>query len=240
MSKERHIDQESGHIKKARTTGGKRRHKSGEKALKEIKFYQKKPGLLVPVALVRRGVKAALRKAKPSGARITQVAFDMIHAQLEEYIVRVFSVAQIMAIHAKRKTIMPPDMINLFKVCDAMAGKSDFSGEPINARMSEAHHRNRKETSKKKKEKSIDTVPDKEQQQEQQPKKKKRREKMTHKVAVVESMEEEKVQPQAEEDRILGIEIEVEEEERECFSIMNNPLLESDFENDDAWCLEEC
>jgi histone H3/H4 len=236
MSKEQHIDQQSGRIKKSTTTGRKRRHKSGEKALKEIKFYQKNPGLIIPVAAVRRGVRGALQKAKPGGARITQVAFDTIHELLEEYIVRVFSVAQIMAIHAKRKTVMPPDMINLFKVCNAMAGKNDLSGEPINAKMSEAHHRNKRkkpETTRQKKEKT-DTIPPEEQHE--QPKKKKRREKRKHKE--VEVMEEDNVDAGPQEDPILPIEIEVEEEERIPFYIMNNPVIQSDY-NDD-WCLEEC
>lgn len=148
VAKEHHIDKKQGRIKKARR---RPRQKRGDKALKEIKFYQESPRSLIPVALVRRGIRHALHKIKEGGARVTQVAFDMIHAALEEHIVRLFKSAQIMAIHAKRKTLMLEDMRSLDKVCDAIQGREDLSGEPVNPRMSKAHcHSHRKASTEKK------------------------------------------------------------------------------------------
>lgn len=145
IEQDHHIDKKEGHIKKS---GRRRRYKLGEKALREIRFFQQKEGNLIPFALVRRGVRHALRKEKPMGVRIEQKALERLHTALEAHIVRIFRSAMMMAIHANRVTVMPKDMKALFKVCDSMEGKEDLSDEPFNPQMSEAHKKKKKETVK--------------------------------------------------------------------------------------------
>lgn len=202
MSKEHHIDKKRGHIKKKAS----KRRKSGEKALKEITYYQEKPGLLVPVTTVRRGVKHALK-----GARITQVAFDKIHVALEDHMVRVFRSAQMMAIHAKRVTIMPRDLTALFKVCHSMEGREDLDEESPNPIMR-----------RKKKKASTKNPP----QPDKEKKKRKRHKKLKERVIE---------QPQA------IVEIEVEQERIHTifnYPVVEEQEQEEQPEEED-WCLEE-
>lgn len=203
--REHHIDTEKGCIKKSRHHR-RRRHKSGEKALKEIKYFQETPRTLIPVALVRRGIRHALNKLKEGGARVTQVAFDRIHAALEDHIVGIFRSAQIMAIHAKRKTLMVEDMTALRKVSDSLNGVEDLSDEPVNPKMSKAHHHKKKHNKKEK-------APEEEKKRRKHKSKSKKKEKIL--------IPQEVFEP--EEERVLEIETEV------------IPVIEKEMEDEDDW-----
>ncbi|ELR08163.1 hypothetical protein GMDG_08613 [Pseudogymnoascus destructans 20631-21] len=87
----------------------KRRQRTGVKALREIKRYQKTTELLVPRApFVRllRGILFDLSK----DMRIQASAVSALQEAAETTLVREFEMTQLAAIHAKRVTIQQKDM----------------------------------------------------------------------------------------------------------------------------------
>lgn len=112
-------------IKKPDKLRRRRRHKSGEKAIKEIKYYQSITRLFIPVAAIRRVIREALRKAKPSGVYLQQKALEALHVVAEDHLVRLFERANLFTLHAKRKTLMLDDLLSLEKLCNAMKGIKD-------------------------------------------------------------------------------------------------------------------
>lgn len=132
-----HVDnQKDGGIKKVVR---KRVSRPGQKALKEIKYYQVSDKTFIPVAAMQRAVRHILGKLQAGGARIKPDAFKMLHAGAEEHLTTLFKGTQLMALHAKRKTIQAEDLHNLQRVCTVMSGANDLDTDPVNARMSEAH-----------------------------------------------------------------------------------------------------
>ena len=132
-----HVDnQKDGGIKKVVR---KRVSRPGQKALKEIKYYQVSDKTFIPVAAMQRAVRHILGKLQAGGARIKPDAFKMLHAGAEEHLTTLFKGTQLMALHAKRKTIQAKDLHNLQRVCTVMSGANDLDTDPVNARMSEAH-----------------------------------------------------------------------------------------------------
>jgi len=132
-----HVDnQKDGGIKKVVR---KRVSRPGQKALKEIKYYQVSDKTFIPVAAMQRAVRHILGKLQAGGARIKPEAFKMLHAGAEEHLTTLFKGTQLMALHAKRKTIQAEDLHNLQRVCTVMSGANDLDTDPVNARMSEAH-----------------------------------------------------------------------------------------------------
>lgn len=208
----------SGSIKKTRS---RRRYKCGEKALKEIAYYQKTDKLIIPLRRVRRGIRYEMENMKAGGFRMTQVAFNKIHAALEDHIVTMFRSAQIMAIHAKRVTIMPDDLYSLFRVYNSMQGKTDLSEEPINPKMSAAHRKTKK---KRKRSKTQPVVIVAEAEQSEQPRKKRKRKKTNTTVSPV-------VMPIIQE--------ELEEEREPSVDIQNEEKIYEVEQEQGDWCLEE-
>lgn len=133
-----HVDnqKEGGGIKKVVR---KRVSRPGQKALKEIKYYQVSERTFIPVAAMQRAVRHILGKLQPDGARIKPDAFKMLHTGAEDHLTTLFKGTQLMALHAKRKTIQAQDLHNLQRVCTVMSGANDLDTDPVNARMSEAH-----------------------------------------------------------------------------------------------------
>lgn len=117
----------------------KRVSRPGQKALKEIKYYQVSDKTFIPVAAMQRAVRHILGKLQAGGARIKPDAFKMLHSGAEEHLTTLFKGTQLMALHAKRKTIQAEDLHNLQRVCTVMSGANDLDTDPVNARMSETH-----------------------------------------------------------------------------------------------------
>ncbi|KAA8911680.1 histone-fold-containing protein [Sphaerosporella brunnea] len=99
----------------------KPRHKSGQKALKEIRDIQKSTDLLIrklPFSrLVREvaasytgGIHLGVEGARIDGLRWQSTAIQALQEASEAYLVHLFEHANLCAIHAKRVTIMKQDM----------------------------------------------------------------------------------------------------------------------------------
>ena len=76
----------------------------GTVALKEIRHYQKKGGLLMPKAPFARLVKELIREIKPDW-RVTGTALDVLQEAAEAFIVRFMEDANLCAIHKKLVTV---------------------------------------------------------------------------------------------------------------------------------------
>ena len=87
-----------------------RRYRPGQLALKEIKYYQKKPGFIIPIAAIRR---LCLKIGYNSKENISfQLhAYRLLQEAAEWYLVRVFKDTNLLTAHAQRITINPKDMV---------------------------------------------------------------------------------------------------------------------------------
>lgn len=88
----------------------KRKHKPGEKALREIKKYQKSTETLMPKAAVYNLVREIGDKMYPD-VRFQDKAIDAFHQAAESYMQEIFEDAQLCAIHAGRVTIGVNDVL---------------------------------------------------------------------------------------------------------------------------------
>ena len=92
-----------------------RRYKPGQLALKEIKYYQRKPGFIIPISAIRRLCLEIGYEFKPN-ISFQMHAYRLLQEAAEWYMVRVFKDTNLLAIHARRVTICPRDMILARKV----------------------------------------------------------------------------------------------------------------------------
>uniref|UniRef100_A0A0N5C6P1 Histone domain-containing protein n=1 Tax=Strongyloides papillosus TaxID=174720 RepID=A0A0N5C6P1_STREA len=83
---------------------------NGVKALREIKEYQSSTKLLVPRAPMVRCIREVLQAGGHRDFRITSGAVDAIREAVESYLVDMFEVCNLFAIHAGRVTVMPKDV----------------------------------------------------------------------------------------------------------------------------------
>jgi len=103
----------------ATTPGGTkrpgRRYRPGTKALQEIRRFQKGFNLLVPRLPFARLVKEIAQNLSAShnlqGLRFQSAALSALQEAAEAYLTALFEDTVLCAIHAKRVTIMPRDMI---------------------------------------------------------------------------------------------------------------------------------
>ena len=89
---------------------GKRRYRPGERALREIRFYQRNTDLLIrrlPFARLVREVQTYFFR-KPY--RWQAEAMVALQEAAEAHLVGLFEDANLCTIHAKRVTIMPKDL----------------------------------------------------------------------------------------------------------------------------------
>lgn len=88
----------------------KRRYRPGTVALNEIRRYQKSTELLIKKAPFQRLVAEIASELVP-GLRFQIAAIAALHEASEAYLVGLFEDTNLCAIHAKRVTIMPKDML---------------------------------------------------------------------------------------------------------------------------------
>jgi len=88
----------------------KKRYRPGEKALLEIRFYQRNTDQLLPrlpfARLVREVYSCFYRKSK----RFTAEALIALQEAAEYHLVGLFEDANLCVIHAKRVTLLPKDI----------------------------------------------------------------------------------------------------------------------------------
>jgi histone H3 len=98
----------------APATGGckkPRRFRPGTVALREIRKYQKSDKLLLRKLPFQRLVREVVQDNFPKDLRLTSHALMAIQEASEAYLVGLFEDTNLCAIHAKRVTIMPKDMM---------------------------------------------------------------------------------------------------------------------------------
>jgi|Transcript_11761 histone H3/H4 len=91
-------------------SGPKRRYRPGEKALREIRFYQKNTDLLIrklPFARLVREVQTYFFRTE---YRWQAEAMMALQEAAESHLVGLFEDANLCTIHAKRVTVMPKDI----------------------------------------------------------------------------------------------------------------------------------
>ncbi|KPV73769.1 uncharacterized protein RHOBADRAFT_16612, partial [Rhodotorula graminis WP1] len=89
------------------------RYKPGAKALKEIRMYQKSTDLLVkklPFARVVREIAMDIAEEEGVGLRWQSSALLALQEATEAYLVHLFEDSNLLALHAKRVTVMQRDM----------------------------------------------------------------------------------------------------------------------------------
>ena len=89
--------------------GVRRRHRPGERALKEIRQYQRSTELLIRKLPFQRLVREIMIEFK-NDARIQASALVALQEAAEAYIVGLFEDGNLEAIHAKRVTVMNKDI----------------------------------------------------------------------------------------------------------------------------------
>ncbi|KRX00808.1 Histone-fold [Pseudocohnilembus persalinus] len=93
-----------------------RKFRPGEKALKEIKKYQKVEGLLIRKLPFQRLVRDVTRKIQESSGlgdqqtRWTSQAITIMQSVTEDYLTGLFEDSQFCSVHAKRVTVMKKDL----------------------------------------------------------------------------------------------------------------------------------
>jgi histone H3/H4 len=87
----------------------RRRVRPGQKALRDIRRYQKSTNPLIPFAPMVRLVKEIMQSMGRTVYRIQASAVMAIREALENYLVHLFEDAQLCAIHGRRVTINPKD-----------------------------------------------------------------------------------------------------------------------------------
>ena len=92
-----------------------RRYKPGQLALKEIKYYQKKPGFIIPISAIRRLCLEIGYEFKQN-ISFQMHAYRLLQGAAKWYLVRVFKDTNLLAAHARRITISPRDMVLARKV----------------------------------------------------------------------------------------------------------------------------
>ena len=99
----------------SRTPGTQRKKQKwrpGTVALREIRQYQRSTNLLIPKLPFSRLIKElANERSSSGGLRFQSSALMALQEAAESYIVQLFEDTNLCAIHAKRVTIMPKDML---------------------------------------------------------------------------------------------------------------------------------
>lgn len=87
-----------------------RRLRPGTVVIREVRYYQKNVGLLVPPTPFRRLVRESGAKVGFGGVRFRKDAFSAVEKVAEEHIVHLFEEAMLRARYAKRVTVTPKDV----------------------------------------------------------------------------------------------------------------------------------
>jgi len=99
-----------------------RRYRPGTVALREIRKFQKSTDHLIPKAPFMRLVKEVVQNNFKDEFRFQTNAIDALRAAAEAYIVGFLEDANLIAIHAKRVTIMNKDMKLALRIRTQAAG----------------------------------------------------------------------------------------------------------------------
>ncbi|RMZ93423.1 histone H3, partial [Brachionus plicatilis] len=98
-----------------KTNTTKTRSKKLTPVLKEIRELQKSTNLLIPRAPFLRLLRELLQQ-RSTGIRITEMAVEALREASENVLVSVFEDSYLLALHAKRVTLMPRDISLLLRI----------------------------------------------------------------------------------------------------------------------------
>lgn len=87
----------------------RRKRKASTNALREIRREQKRTHNIIPVAPFNRLVQELSENYK-SGLRFKSQAYAAFHTAAEDYLIKVFTDANKIAIHSRRETVQPKDI----------------------------------------------------------------------------------------------------------------------------------
>lgn len=87
----------------------RRKRKAATNALREIRREQKRTQHIIPVAPFNRLVQELSAQYKP-GLRFKSQAYAAFHTAAEDYLIKVFTDANKIAIHSRRETVQPKDI----------------------------------------------------------------------------------------------------------------------------------
>lgn len=88
-----------------------RHYRPGTVALREIRHFQKHPGLLIPQAPFKRLVREIADNVATPGMRFQEAAFSALQEVGEQHVVQLFEDAVLCASHAKRVTVTLKDIM---------------------------------------------------------------------------------------------------------------------------------
>mmetsp|Transcript_11916 Transcript_11916/g.19521 ORF Transcript_11916/g.19521 Transcript_11916/m.19521 type:complete len:136 (+) Transcript_11916:1300-1707(+) len=89
----------------------KPRYRPGTVALRQIRRYQKSTDLLIRKPAFQRLVREIIQEEIRTDLRVQSAAMLALQEATESYLVGLFEDANLCAIHAKRVTIMPKDIV---------------------------------------------------------------------------------------------------------------------------------
>ncbi|CAF0722496.1 unnamed protein product [Brachionus calyciflorus] len=95
--------------------------KSGIVALKQIRELQRTTNLLIPRAPFLRLIKEIIQQRSTAGFKVTEMAVEALREASENVLVSIFEDSYLIALHAKRVTLMPRDISLLLRI------RNDFS-----------------------------------------------------------------------------------------------------------------
>ena len=87
----------------------RRKRKAATNALREIRREQKRTHNIIPVAPFNRLVQE-LSEPYKKGLRFKSQAYAAFHTACEDYLIKVFTDANKIAIHSRRETVQPKDI----------------------------------------------------------------------------------------------------------------------------------
>ena len=87
----------------------RRKRKASTNALREIRREQKRTRHIIPVAPFNRLIQEITSDYK-TGLRFKSQAYESFHTAAEDYLIKVFTDANKIAIHSRRETVQPKDI----------------------------------------------------------------------------------------------------------------------------------
>ena len=108
---------------------GIRRARAGMRALREIRFYQGSTCFLIPMRAFQRAVRQVALDVNGRELRWQARALFALQQAAEAYLVAFLGDANLLAIHARRTTIMKKDLVMVRRMCGRRAIGFDFGDD---------------------------------------------------------------------------------------------------------------
>lgn len=94
----------------------KHRNHPGTKALREIRYYQKETGPLIPYAPFERVVREVMDQTSDETRRIRKSAVESLRIATEDYLNDIMTTAMELGVRAGKKTLMRDNILYAVKI----------------------------------------------------------------------------------------------------------------------------